>query len=235
MLLPFSFLLRNTFLPPTRCMAAGMTLTQLLFSGAICATADGAVFDQRPLRILAFGDSLVAGFAVPQKAGFTAQLEKALQAAGCAATVINAGIPGDTSAGGRARLETALGIEPDLVLLELGANDNLLGLAPATLEANLEAILQVLRQRKIPVLLTGIEPLRDLGADYRTEFIKVFARLAEKYQLPFYADFLDGVAGRPELNKNDGIHPNPKGVKEIVRRLLPLVIETLEKLSNSSA
>lgn len=235
MLLPFSFLLRNTLLPPPRCLAAGMTLTQLLFNGTFCVAADGSVLDQRPLRVLAFGDSLVAGFAVPRKAGFTAQLEKALQAAGYPAEVINAGVPGDTSAGGRARLETALGIQPDLVLLELGANDNLLGLAPATLEANLEAILLILRQRGIPVLLTGIEPLRDLGADYRTEFITVFARLAEKYQLPFYADFLEGVAGRPELNKNDGIHPNPKGVKEIVRRILPLVIETLQKLSNYSA
>lgn len=235
MLLPFSFLLHNTFLQPTRCLAAGMTLTQLLFSGAICAAADGAVLDRRPLRILAFGDSLVAGFAVPRKAGFTVQLEKSLQATGYVAEVINAGIPGDTSDGGRARLEQALCVEPDLVLLELGANDNLLGLAPATLEANLEAILQVLRQRGIPVLLTGIEPLRDLGANYRAEFTAVFARLAEKHQLPFYADFLAGVAGRPELNKNDGIHPNPKGIKEIVRRLLPLVIETLQKLSACSA
>jgi acyl-CoA thioesterase-1 len=98
--------------------------------------------DAKPLRILAFGDSLVAGFAVPRKAGFTAQLEKNLINAGYSTEVINAGIPGDTSAGGRARLELVLAIEPDLVLLEFGANDNLLGLAPATLETNLEAIIQ---------------------------------------------------------------------------------------------
>ena len=175
----------------------------------------------------------MAGFGVPRKAGFTVQLEKILIGAGYAAEVVNAGIPGDTSAGGRARLEQALAIQPDLVLLEFGANDNLLGLAPANLEANLEAIIQRFRKSAIPVLLTGIKPLRDWGEDYQTEFTEVFARLGAKYQLPFYADFLAGVAGRAELNKADGIHPNPKGVKEIVRRLAPLVIETLSGLRQS--
>jgi acyl-CoA thioesterase-1 len=191
--------------------------------------------DAKPLRILAFGDSLVAGFAVPRKAGFTAQLEKNLINAGYSTEVINAGIPGDTSAGGRARLELVLAIEPDLVLLEFGANDNLLGLAPATLETNLEAIIQRFQENNIPLLLTGIKPLRDLGETYLAEFSQVFSRLAAKHQLPFYADFLAGVAGRAELNKADGIHPNPKGVKEIVRRLTPLVIETLGNLRKSHA
>ncbi len=187
--------------------------------------------DAKPLRILAFGDSLVAGFAVPRKAGFTVQLEKSLIHAGYLAEVINAGVPGDTSGGGRARLEQVLAVKPDLMLLEFGANDNLLALAPTNLEANLEAIIQRFRESGIPVLLTGIKPLRDLGENYRTEFSEIFFRLAAKYQLPFYADFLAGVAGKPELNKADGIHPNPKGIKEIVRRLAPLVIETLRGLS----
>jgi acyl-CoA thioesterase-1 len=172
----------------------------------------------------------VAGFAVPRKAGFTIQLEKALIAADCSAELINAGVPGDTSAGGRARLEQVLKLEPHLVLLELGANDNLLGLHPTQLEANLEVIIQRFKERGIPMLLTGIEPLRDLGTNYRTKFISVFVRLAKTYQIPLYPDFLAGVAGRPELNKADGIHPNPKGIKEIVRRLTPLVIETLRGL-----
>ncbi len=184
----------------------------------------------KPLRILAFGDSLVAGFALPRKAGFTAQLEKTLITVSYSAEVLNAGIPGDTSADGRARLEQALALEPDLVLLEFGANDNLLSLAPANLKANLEAIIQRFQESSVPVLLTGIKPLRDLGEDYQAEFTEVFSRLGAKYQLPFYADFLAGIAGRPELNKTDGIHPNPKGVKEIVRRLVPLVIETLNEL-----
>lgn len=189
--------------------------------------------DAKPMRILAFGDSLVAGFALSRKAGFTVQLEKALIAAGFSAEVINAGIPGDTSSGGRSRLGQILDAQPYLVLLEFGANDNLLGLQLAELEANLEAIIQGLKENGIPVLLTGIKPLRDLGENYQTEFTAVFSRLATKHQLPFYADFLAGVAGRPELNKADGIHPNPKGVKEIVHRLAPLVIETLNGLRQS--
>lgn len=193
-------------------------------------STDFPLTDSQPLRILAFGDSLVAGFAVSRKAGFAVQLEKSLISAGFSAEVINAGVPGDTSAGGRARLEQALNIEPHLALLEFGANDNLLGLEPATLEANLEAMIQRFQENRIPVLLTGIKPLRDLGGNYQTEFSEVFSRLAAKHQLPFYADFLAGVAGQPELNKADGIHPNPKGVKEIVRRLAPLVIKTLRRL-----
>ena len=234
MLLPFFSLLRNDSLLTVRRLAAGPTLASLFLGCAFCATAGDSLSAPRPRKILAFGDSLVAGFAVPRKAGFTVQLEKSLAAAGFPAEVINAGIPGDTSAGGRARLAQTLSVEPDLVLLELGANDNLLGLPPAELEANLEAIIQILEQRHIPVLLTGIEPLRDLGKSYRTEFTGVFSRLAQKHQMPFYPDFLAGVAGRPELNKNDGIHPNPKGVKEIVRRILPLVMETLQKLPAST-
>jgi|LGOV01.1.fsa_nt_gb acyl-CoA thioesterase-1 len=233
MTVPFSFLLSSATLLTPRRAVAGLTPTNLLLGCALCASADDSLADAQPLCILAFGDSLVAGFAVPRKAGFTVQLEKALTAAGCSTEVINAGIPGDTSAGGRARLEQALAVEPDLVLLEFGANDNLLGLHPANLEANLEAIIQRLQEGGIPVLLTGIEPLRDLGENYRTEFTEVFARLAAKHRLPFYANFLAGVAGRPELNKADGIHPNPKGVKEIVRRLAPLVIETLAELAKS--
>ncbi|PLX73454.1 MAG: arylesterase [Desulfuromonas sp.] len=194
-----------------------------------------SLVEVKPLRILAFGDSLVAGFAVSRKAGFTVQLEKTLISAGHSVEVINAGIPGDTSAGGRARLEQALATEPDLVLLEFGANDNLLGLAPATLKTNLEAIIQRFQENHIPVLLTGIKPLRDLGETYQAEFSQVFSSLAAKHQLPFYADFLAGVAGRAELNKADGIHPNPKGVKEIVRRLTPLVVETLGHLQKGHA
>ncbi len=184
----------------------------------------------RPLRILAFGNSLVAGFALPQKDGFSAQLEKVLSESGCPAEVINGGVPGDTSEAGRRRLEQAMALKPDLVLLEFGANDNLLGLSPAVLEANLEAIILGFQKCRIPLLLTGIAPLRDLGEAYRRDFSAVFYRLAEKYRLPFYPDFLSGVAGRPELNKKDGIHPNPKGVRIIVQQLTPLVVKTLGSL-----
>jgi acyl-CoA thioesterase-1 len=187
----------------------------------------------RPLRILAFGDSLVAGFAVSSKAAFPVRLEKSLRTMGFDVELINAGLPGDTTTGGLSRLERALECAPDMVILELGTNDNLQGFDPALTEANLDAMLTRIRERNIAVLLTGIAPLRDLGPDYRAEFTAVFSRLAAKHQVPLYADFLEGVAGRPELNKADGIHPNPKGIDEIVRRVVPLVGEVLERLPGS--
>jgi acyl-CoA thioesterase-1 len=185
------------------------------------------------LRILAFGDSLVAGFAVSSKAAFPVRLEKSLRSMGFEVEVINAGLPGDTTTGGLARLERALECAPDMVILELGTNDNLQGFDPALTEANLDTMLTRIRERNIAVLLTGIAPLRDLGADYRSSFTSIFPRLATKHQVPLYADFLEGVSGRPELNKADGIHPNPKGIDEIVRRVAPLVGEVLERLPGS--
>jgi acyl-CoA thioesterase-1 len=201
------------------------------FSLALTEADSGA--SGRPLRILAFGDSLVAGFAVPSKKAFPVRLEKTLRSMGFAVELINAGVPGDTTAGGRARLERALACEPDLVILELGTNDNLLGFDPAVTESNLDAMLVRLKEQDIAVLLAGIHPLRDLGEDYRADLAAVFSRLAAKYQAPLYPDFLAGVAGRPELSKADGIHPNPKGIDEIVRRLAPLVGKMLQQLQGS--
>jgi acyl-CoA thioesterase-1 len=200
------------------------------FLSNLCSGSDLPPAARRPLRILAFGDSLVAGFAVSSKKAFPVRLEKTLQAMGFSVELINAGLPGDTTAGGLSRLEGALGCDPDLVILELGTNDNLQGFDPALTEANLDAMLTRIKKRGIAVLLTGIRPLRDLGDDYRVAFTTIFPRLAEKHEAPLYLDFLEGVAGRPELNKADGIHPNPKGIDEIVRRISPLVGETLKKL-----
>jgi acyl-CoA thioesterase-1 len=200
---------------------------------SLSLTESGGASVARPLRILAFGDSLVAGFAVSSKAAFPVRLEKALCGMGFAIELINAGVPGDTTAGGRARLEQALACEPDLVILELGANDNLLGLDPSVTESNLDAMLVRLKERDIAVLLAGIHPLRDLGENYRADLAAVFSRLAEKYRAPLYPDFLAGVSGRPELNKADGIHPNPKGIDEIVRRVTPLVVDLLQRVQGS--
>ncbi len=226
----FSFLADPARLSGPLTLNPGLPLTNLL-SCAQCAASGHS----KPLRILAFGDSLVAGFGLSHSAGFTVQLEKTLKAEGFAVTVINAGIPGDTSEGGRRRLEQALQPPPDLLLLELGANDNLLGLPPAHLEANLEAIILRLQQNRIPVLLAGIEPLRDLGEAYRADFTAVFVRLATRHNLALYADFLAGVAGQPDLLKRDGIHPNPKGVKTIVRQLTPVIAEILRRLQTDSS
>jgi acyl-CoA thioesterase-1 len=201
-----------------------LPLSGILFLAALPFAEAGGSAPQRPLRILAFGDSLVAGFAVSSKAAFPVRLEKSLRIMGFDVEVINAGLPGDTTTGGLARLERAL---------EWGTNDNLQGFDPALTEANLDAMLTRIRERNIAVLLTGIAPLRDLGPDYRSSFISIFSRLAAKHQVPLYTDFLEGVAGRPELNKADGIHPNPKGIDEIVRRVAPLVGEVLERLLGS--
>jgi acyl-CoA thioesterase-1 len=206
-----------------------MPFLPLLLSN-LCSGTDLPQTVPRPLRILAFGDSLVAGFAVPSKKAFPVRLEKALRAMGFAVELINAGIPGDTTAGGLNRLDRALECEPDMVILELGTNDNLQGFDPTRTEANLDTMLSRIVKRDIAVLLTGIKPLRDLGENYRNAFEALFSRLAAKHRTGLYPDFLEGVAGRPELNKADGIHPNPKGIDEIVRRIVPLVAEMLRKL-----
>lgn len=221
------------FFSPFRFAGSFPPSTGPLLGFSLSLAEAGGASAARPLRILAFGDSLLAGFAVSSKAAFPVRLEKALRSMGFAVELINAGRPGDTTAGGRARLEQALACEPDLVILELGVNDNLQGFDPAVTESNLDAMLVRLKQRNIAVLLAGIHPLRDLGEAYRAGLAAVFSRLAEKYQALLYPDFLAGVAGRPEFNKADGIHPNPKGIDEIVRRVAPLVADLLKRVQGS--
>ena len=182
-----------------------------------------------PVRLLAFGDSLVAGYGLAPSAAFPAQLQRALRAEGYEVAVINAGQSGDTTAAGRGRLEWSLADKPDAVLLELGANDALRGLEPEQAFDNLDAILTRLKAENLPVLLAGMLASRNLGADYRRAFDRVFPRLAEKHDVPLYPFFLEGVALDPELNQADGIHPNERGVAVIVERILPYVIELVER------
>lgn len=184
-----------------------------------------------PKRILALGDSLVHGYGLPDAEIFPVQLEKVLNDKGVAAEVINAGVSGDTSAGGLARLDWALGdpaAPPDLVIVELGANDALRALDPAATEANLDAILTRLDEKGIPALLAGMYAPPNLGPDYGAAFNALYPRLAEKHQVPFYPFFLDGVAAEPRLNQADGMHPNGAGVAIIVDRIAPLVIDALQ-------
>jgi acyl-CoA thioesterase I len=181
----------------------------------------------RTLRLLVIGDSLTAGFGLPQGQGFAPRLETALKARGHDVPVIDAGVSGDTSAGGLARLDWAMADRPDAVLLELGANDGLRGLPPGRMQSNLAAILDRLAARGIPVLLAGMLAPPNHGADYGREFAAVFESLArERPDVIFYPFFLDGVAADRALNQPDGIHPNARGVEEVVRRILPAV-ETL--------
>jgi acyl-CoA thioesterase-1 len=184
-----------------------------------------------PVRLLALGDSLTAGYGLPPGQGFVPRLQAALAAEGRAVRVIDAGVSGDTSAGGLARLDWALAENPQAALVELGGNDGLRGLPPTEMRLNLGRILDRLAARGIPALLAGMQAPRNFGADYGREFIAVFAELARAHpDVVFYPFFLDGVATDPALNQADGIHPNEAGVAIIIRRILPAVAALLDKL-----
>jgi acyl-CoA thioesterase-1 len=198
----------------------------LLLLLAVPASAD----PHAPL-IWAFGDSLTAGYGLPPAEGFPAQLQAELRRQGVAATVRNGGVAGDTAAQGRARLRwglRGLKVKPDLVIVELGANDMLRGLPVPQARANLDNILAELRVRNIPVLLAGMRAAPNMGGDYARAFEGMYPALAKKHRVALYPFFLDGVAGQRELFQADGLHPNPKGVGIIVRRIAPAVRRALK-------
>ena len=180
------------------------------------------------VTILSFGDSLTAGLGVAADQSFPVRLEAALRARGLDARVVNAGVSGDTTSAGLARLDWSLVDNLDLVVLELGANDALRGIAPAVTEANLDRMLAQLAARKVRVLLAGMLAPPNLGAEYGAAFNAIFPRLAQKYSVPLYPFFLDGVAAQAPLLQNDGMHPNPRGVEVIVAGILPHVLKALE-------
>ena len=187
--------------------------------------------DPRAPLIWAFGDSLTAGYGLPPAQGFPAQLQAELRRQGVAATVRNGGVAGDTAAQGRARLRWGLrGLKarPDLVIVELGANDMLRGLPVAQAQANLDRILTELRARNIPVLLAGMRAAPNMGGDYARAFEGMYPALAKKHNVALYPFFLDGVAGRRGLFQADGLHPDPRGVAIIVRRIAPAVRRALK-------
>ena len=176
--------------------------------------------------VLAFGDSLTAGYRLSPGKGFAPQLEAALRRQGVAARVHNAGVSGDTTAQGRARLAwvlAALKTKPDLVIVELGANDMLRGLDPRRAEANLDAILTELGKRRIKVLLAGMVTAPNLGPDYARRFDPIYSRLAKKHRVALYPFFLAGIVGDRSLHIGDAIHPNERGVAVIVRGISPQV------------
>lgn len=182
-----------------------------------------------PVRLLILGDSLAAGYGLPQDEGFQARLATALAAAGHPVTLLDAAVSGDTTAGGRARLDWALADGADAALVELGANDGLRALDPGEMEANLTAILDAFAAKKIPVLLSGMYAPPNFGPDYGARFRAVFERLAKRPDVAFDPFFLEGIAGDTSLNQADGIHPNPEGVRREVARILPAVIRVLPK------
>jgi acyl-CoA thioesterase-1 len=205
-------------------IAAMMILRPLLAFLALVALPVAAQAADK--LVLAFGDSLTAGYRLPPGQGFAPQLEAALRASGVPARVHNAGVSGDTTPQGKARLAwvlASLKAKPDLVIVELGANDMLRGLDPARAEANLDAILAELSKRRIRILLAGMVAAPNLGPDYAKRFNPIYRRLADKYRAGLYPFFLQGIVGDRSLHIGDAIHPNEQGVRVIVRGILPHV------------
>ncbi len=182
-----------------------------------------------PVRILVLGDSIAAGYGLPADRSFPARLQAKLKSEGHRVKVINAGVSGDTTAGGKARLDWALADKPDVAIVELGGNDGLRGIPPAETEANLNAILARLKAAKVRVLLTGMLAPPNMGEGYEGQFNALFPALARRYGVAFYPFLLDGVAAQPALNQPDGIHPNDQGVAVLVDRLAPYVVRLLHR------
>jgi acyl-CoA thioesterase I len=177
----------------------------------------------KPVRIVAFGDSLTAGFRLAPTDAFPAKLEKALRAGGLAVEIANAGVSGDTTAAGLARLDWAIGDGTDIVILEFGANDALRGIDPAVARANLDTLVKGIKAKGAAILIAGMLAPKNWGEDYSQRFDAIFPELAKIYGVALYPFFLDGIALKPELNLDDGLHPNPAGVDVIVERILPFV------------
>ena len=187
------------------------------------------------ITLVVFGDSLSAGYGLAKEFAFPTRLGVALDQKGYDVTVVNAGVSGDTTAGGRARLAWTLGDGVDAVILELGANDALRGLGTEQAYQNLAAMLQVLADKGTPALLTGMRAPPNMGEDYGRAFDEIFKRLSAEFDVVFYPFFLDGVAADPSLNQDDGIHPNPAGVEVIVERILPYVEALLKRVTKSGS
>lgn len=197
----------------------GVAIVALL----IMLTAANAPAAPKTPEILVFGDSLTAGFGLPPEASFPARLEAKMHADGIAARVVNAGVSGDTTAGGLARLDWALADKPDLVIVELGANDALRGIDPATVRANLDAIIAKIQASGAKLLLAGMRAPPNWGEEYQDKFDRIYPELAHAHDVPLYPFFLDGVAMKQDLNQPDGLHPNERGVAAVVDRIAPVV------------
>ncbi|CAN7239715.1 arylesterase [Mesorhizobium sp. LjRoot246] len=210
-----------------RSIAAGF----MLFL-AICGAISSARAE--PFKIVGFGDSLMAGYGLGPDQGFTDRLQAALGDKGHDVTVANAGVSGDTTSGGLARLDWSVPDGTQLVILELGANDMLRGVSPDITKKNLDEMLGRLKERKIAVLLAGMRAAPNLGPDYQNAFDAIFPDLAKKYDVALYSFFLDGVAGQPGMQLEDGLHPSPQGVDLMVERILPTVEKAITAVPGGS-
>jgi acyl-CoA thioesterase-1 len=190
---------------------------------------------ERPIRIIAFGDSLTAGYGLPPKNAFPVRLEAALKARGHNVAVVNAGVSGDTTAGGLARLDWAVPDDADAVIVELGANDALRALDPAAARKNLDAILTRIKAKGADILLTGMRAPRNYGSEYTVPFDAIFPALARQHDTLYYPFFLEGVVLNQALNLDDSIHPNAKGIDIIVEGILPHVEELIARVKKRQA
>jgi acyl-CoA thioesterase-1 len=189
----------------------------------VALAAPATMAEARTLHLVALGDSLTAGYGLPPGQGFAEALQKALKAKGLDVEVANAGVSGDTAADGLARYDWAAPAGTDAMIVELGANDMLRGLDPAAAKASLATILTRARAGHITTLLTGMRAAPNLGPDYQARFDAIYPDLAREFGVALYPFFLDGVAGDPKLNQNDGLHPTKAGVERIVAGILPAV------------
>jgi len=212
-----------------------------VFAGLAAALALAVVLTgrteaaDRPVRIVALGDSLTAGLGLPVNAAFPAKLEQALKAKGMAVEITNAGVSGDTASTGLARLDWSVPEGTDAVIVELGANDTLRGIDPKVTRQALGEIVRRLRGRGIAVLLTGMRAAPNLGPDYGRDFEAIYSALAAENDLLFYPFFLDGVATDSKLNQRDGLHPTAAGVDAIVARILPKAEELVARTRDKRA
>jgi len=183
-----------------------------------------------PLQtIVAVGDSLTAGYGLDESEAYPALLEKKLQEAGYKYRVVNAGVSGETTSGTLSRMEWILTLDPDIVILETGANDGLRGVDPQVAEKNLRQMLQILQERDVVVVLAGMKIVWNMGPEYVAEFNRIYPELAEDFDVVFLPFFLEGVAMQSALNLGDGIHPNNQGYKKITENIYPYVLEAIER------
>jgi len=210
-----------------RSLVLGVTGGLLLVSGAAAAQAPAT----KPIKLVVLGDSLSAGYGLPAAAAFPVRLQKALKDKGIEVDMVNAGVSGDTTSGGLARLDWSVAEGTQAVIVELGANDALRGIDPKIPRAALEQILARLKARNIAVLLCGMLAPPNFGTDYSAQFDVIYPDLAKEFAVPLYPFFLQGVAGDARLNQADGMHPTAQGVDIIVKAMLPSVEAFLGAMS----
>ena len=205
-----------------------LTAIMCLTLGVATAPRPAAAADA--VTLVGFGDSLMAAYNLQASEGFPARLEAALRERGHDVTIIDAGVSGDTTSGGLARLDWSIPDGVDGVILELGANDALRGLPPEKTRENLEAMIARLKQRGIAVLLAGMLAPPNMGSGYETAFNAIYPELAAKYDVPLYPFFLDGVTGNPDMLLSDGMHPNTSGINTMVEKFVPVAEEFLAEI-----